>query len=103
MIVPSHVNVRHSTPSHATSRTEHACANQDGWEPTVVSTLMSAHTKIMHTTAVDLTRSAGTRMAALTVSVRQAISTIAQEYALVSICDIGYQYGSTGMCVGKCL
>ena len=66
-------------------------------------TLMSAQTKIIHTTAMDLTRSAGTKMAALTVSVRQAISTIAQEYALVSICDIGYQYGSTGMCVDKCL
>ena len=28
---------------------------------------------------------------------------VAQECVLISVCDMGYQYGSTGMCVGKCL
>ena len=30
-----------------------------------------------------------------------AISMVAQGRVLVSVCDMGYQYGSTGTCAGK--
>ena len=28
---------------------------------------------------------------------------VAQELVLISVCDMGYQYGSTGTCVDKCV
>ena len=56
---------------------------------TAVRTLTSAQTRVTFTTAMGLTKGAGTGMAALTVSVRRAISTTKMACVLVSITDTG--------------
>ena len=105
MIAPSPASVRHSTQSPVTSRLEHARAKRGGREPTAVRTLTSAQTWVTLTTAVGLMKGAGTRMAALTVSVRRAICTTKMACVLVSITDTGCS--ATLMtqltCVGKCV
>ena len=89
MIAPSPASVRRSTQSPVTSRLEHARAKRGGREPTAVRTLTSAQTRVTFTTAMGLTKGAGTGMAALTVSVRRAISTTKMACVLVSITDTG--------------
>ena len=89
MIAPSPASVRRSTQSPVTSRLEHARAKRGGREPTAVKTLTSAQTRVTLTTAMGLTKGAGTRMAALTVSVRRAINTTKMACVLVSITDTG--------------
>ena len=89
MTAPNPASVRRSTQSPVTSRLEHARAKWGGQEPTAVRTLTSATTRVTPTTALGRTKSAGTRLAALTVSVRRAISTRGCTRVLVSVIDTG--------------